>query len=405
MTPTRISVPAGATAVVVDFETLPVSPPVTPPSPPAPAESAIGTTLAVNTAAPAKIIGQDLATYTLARRPNAASSADYGLFRNGAYLTGADVTAVTYEGNNTFLETTTRHGAWRKVVSGASWVTTFVPAVSPTPSPRSPPNPTTPPPVGAPDAVDPTVIPPLPAGYVQTFLDEFSGNALDVSKWTANTMTGPDSYGDRPIFDPSNVVVRNGLLHFKVDRFNNRARSGGVFTKEKFTQRFGLFEACYSYGSASDGDFSSFWLTPWPNLRSWPDFGEIDINEGSNFDMLTSIHQRDLNPQYPAGDGRRNLSNKGTRLAADPSKVFNVFAVEWTPDYIRWLLNGVEGDRQDRGAGFFGKYPWVEPRQMLLQRFILQAGDPGSDWGGSIPSNFDMSSTAKIAWVRVSQKV
>jgi len=30
MTPTRISVPAGATAVVVDFETLPSSPP--PPS-------------------------------------------------------------------------------------------------------------------------------------------------------------------------------------------------------------------------------------------------------------------------------------------------------------------------------------------------------------------------------------
>jgi len=361
----------------------------------------VGAKITVANAGLQMIVGKDLALYTLKLKQNAASPADFGLFRNGVYITGADVTSVTYEGENTFLETTTAHGSWRKAVNGTVVTTTFV-AAPVTPSP--PTGPVVTPPSSVPDGVDPTVLPPLPAGYVQTFLDQFTGDALDPTKWTANTMTGGDSYDNRPIFDPSNVVVKNGLLHFKCDRLNGRVRSGGIFTREKFNQRYGLFEACYTYGTLNDGDFTSFWMVPYPNTRSHPDFGEMDINEGSNNDMLTSLHQRDLNPQFPNGDANRHLSNRGTRLPNDPSKTFHIFAEEWTPDLVRWLLNGVEVFRQDRGAGFFAKYPWVEPRSLLLQRFILAAGDPGSDWGGSIPSNFDMASTAKVAWVRVSKK-
>lgn len=389
-----IPVPAGATEVRVDF-TVPTSP-----QPPlAPVESPVG--LKITRASTQAIIGKDGATYTLRLKQNAASPEDAGLYRNGVYITGSFVTSVTYEGNNTFLETTTVHGSWRKVVNGTVVTTTFVSAPV-TPSP--PTGPVVTPPPTVPGGVDPTVLPPLPAGYSQTFLDQFTGSTLDTSKWTPNTMTGADSYIDRPIFDPSNVVVKDGLLYLKCDRLNGRVRSGGIITREKFSQRYGLFEACYTYGTLNDGDFASFWMVPQPNSRGWPDFGEMDINEGSNNEMLTSLHMRDLNPQYPVSDGNRNLSNRSTRIPNDPSKTFNVYGFEWTPDVVRWLLNGVEVFRVDRGAGFFSRYPWVEPRSMLLQRFILAAGDPGSEWGGSIPSNFDVSSTAKVAWVRVSKR-
>jgi hypothetical protein len=402
----RAPVPPGATEVVIDvtptFVIAPSSPPpVTPPPPPAPSESAVGATITVASSAAAFITGKDGARYTLQLKAGGISATDRGIFRNGIYGTGGDVVSIVYEGNNSFLETTASYGTWRKVFNGTAVTTTRI--TGPV-TPSQPTGPSVPAPT-VPNGVDPTVIPPLQPGYVQTFLDEFKGDALDLSKWTPNTMSGADSYTNRPIFDPSNVVVRNGLLHLKCDRLNGRVRSGGIFTREKFSQRYGLFEACYTYGTLNDGDFASFWMVPQPNDRSWPDFGEMDINEGSNREMLSSLHQRDLNPNYPVGDGNRNLTNRATQLPNDPTQTFNIFAEEWTPDLVRFMLNGVETSRIDKGAGFFGRYPWQEPRSMLIQRFILAAGDPGSDWGGSIPSNFDLSSTAKLAWVRVSKRV
>jgi beta-glucanase (GH16 family) len=143
-----------------------------------------------------------------------------------------------------------------------------------------------------------TAIPKAGGGYwTCTFDDEFTGNALDTSKWAIQT-TGASGFTSGTecfVNSPNNVAVSNGVLSLTAraeaapftcadpgGAFVTRYTSGEVLTYGKFSQAYGRFEVSAKFPSTTvKGLQEALWLWPDDPRRygSWPWSGEIDIAE------------------------------------------------------------------------------------------------------------------------------
>jgi hypothetical protein len=140
-----------------------------------------------------------------------------------------------------------------------------------------------------------TAIPKAGGGYwTCTFDDEFTGNALDTSKWAIQT-TGASGFTSGTecfVNSPNNVAVSNGVLSLTAraeaapftcadpgGAFVTRYTSGEVLTYGKFSQAYGRFEISAKFPSTTvKGLQEALWLWPDDPRRygSWPWSGEID---------------------------------------------------------------------------------------------------------------------------------
>jgi beta-glucanase (GH16 family) len=188
--------------------------------------------------------------------------------------------------------------------------------------------------------------------------DEFDGDAVDATKWDFELGNGffdykshrwVDGWGNEELQyytrEPGNVSVRDSMLYIRAlkeslhgcgytsARLRTRRRDGTPL----FAQRYGKFEfrAKVPHGK---GLWPALWLLPLEDkYGGWAASGEIDVMEivgekpeqylgtvhfGSTFpkrELVTHVHK------FPAGQS-----------VAD----FHVYAVEWEPGEIRWLVDG-----------------------------------------------------------------
>lgn len=198
---------------------------------------------------------------------------------------------------------------------------------------------------------------PRPAGYTHlVFSDEFNGNALDPSKWYYRT-------GGRILSfqKPDNVRVSGGLLHIdlkKEDAGGKHYTAGGVISKQQF--KYGYFEARFRVPHAA-GWHTSFWTMQYQpplNKHGQVDYAEqverggeetgkphltqeIDICEQDSANAHSySAGVIDWSPKDPKH--RRNFGRvyyKGDKVP-DLAAGFHVFACEFTPQKVRFFLDG-----------------------------------------------------------------
>jgi len=125
----------------------------------------------------------------------------------------------------------------------------------------------------------------LSGDWVLTFEDDFSGNQLNLSKWTPSNSSFTSQYdGHDALFIPERVYVSGGNLVITtvldprfVDGIHYNMTSGWVDTQGKFTQLGGRFEASMQLPDRySMGSWPAFWLLP---DICWPIGGEVDIME------------------------------------------------------------------------------------------------------------------------------
>lgn len=180
--------------------------------------------------------------------------------------------------------------------------------------------------------------------YVNTFSDdqdhlnfvvpqhdpfEFNGSRLAIRAIRNPLKTNNNKNGHGPLRD---MVAQQDFL------------SGAISTYDKFTQKYGYFEARIKIPSHV-GTFPAFWLHHQKRKYEGTRRTEIDIMENLGhapwyiynsfhyFDNVSASYGGDANFVKPQPEGQIYT---GTDYSSD----YHTYAVEWEPGHVTWLIDG-----------------------------------------------------------------
>ena len=187
------------------------------------------------------------------------------------------------------------------------------------------------------------------SGWVLRWSDEFngpSGSPPDPTKWIVES--GGNGWGNDELqyytARPQNVRQEDGHLVIEAikerftgpDGVHRNYTSARLNTKGRFSQRYGRFEARIQIPSGQ-GVWPAFSLLG-DNFSTagWPECGEIDIMENVGSEPAI-IHGSMHGPGY---SGAAPLTAVYKLPQGRFSDGFHVFAVEWEPQAVRFLVDG-----------------------------------------------------------------
>ena len=243
-----------------------------------------------------------------------------------------------------------------------------------------------------------------PAGYVLVWQEEFNESATglpDTGKWWYETAEPGWVNNELQTYiagrkgDIVTADVSGGTLKIRAIKDGNRVYSARVNTIEGWT--YGYFEASLKLPKGK-GTWPAFWMMPtvW---SGWPDGGEIDIMEHVGCvptEVSSSIHCK----KYYHAIGTQKTAAKKISTVMDE---FHTYALEWTPEYIRTYVDGVQlfyynPDNYSAGRNK-DTWPFNKPFQLKLNLAW------GGDWGGMYGVDEScLPATYEIDYVRVFQK-
>lgn len=178
---------------------------------------------------------------------------------------------------------------------------------------------------------------------------------------------------------------------------DDKIYSGRVYAKVNEGWLYGYFEARIMLPKGK-GTWPAFWMMPVNNNYStnpWPGCGEIDIMEEVGADpniVSSSIHCAAYNHTI-------NTQKTASRNIGTAESEYHVYACEWTPDYLKFFVDGTE--LMTFRNEVTGKNVW--PFTYNFYPILNLAW--GGDWGGY--KGVDESAlpiTMKVDYVRVFQK-
>ena len=248
-----------------------------------------------------------------------------------------------------------------------------------------------------------------PPGWKLVWSDEFDGpknSPVDSAKWTAQI--GGNGWGNQELeyytTRIDNAYQLGGSLVIRaikerytgVDNVTRDYTSARLITKNKFTAKYGRFEARIKIPSGP-GLWPAFWLLG-DNIDSvhWPQCGEIDIMENIGREPAI-IHGTIHGPGYSGAAGpTSSLALTGNRRFANS---FHVFAIEWEPEVIRFYCDGQlykTFTPHDVPAG----KTWVYDHAF----FIILNVAVGGSWPGNPDATTVFPQTMMVDYVRVYQR-
>ena len=246
------------------------------------------------------------------------------------------------------------------------------------------------------------------AGWEATWIERFDGISVNWNNWTAQTnanynneiqcYTDDDSSALRN-YDVSNgtlkIIARRGAVNCEgLNNINRPWTSGRLNSKDKAEFLYGRIEARIKFEELRGGTWPAFWALEnriaeqpikgdndtvnWPN----PGAGEIDIWEwygrnGSSY--ITNFFNTggcgsEFRPQYPGG--------------VSDVQDFNVYAIEWTPENIKFFLN----DQVVKEHDISSCPQYKEPMFVLINVAM------GGNIGGAIDPTLDIA-TMEVDYV------
>ena len=244
--------------------------------------------------------------------------------------------------------------------------------------------------------VDP-VVDETPEGYALVWADEFNGDAINFEYWNHELGDGtayglPAGWGNNELQLYTDQSTHSGidktddvsaLRITAVEESAGAYRSAKLTSQNKISVRFGRVDVKAKMPSGQ-GIWPAIWMLG-DNIDeiSWPGCGEIDIVEvlGQVPDrMYSTVHFTNSENSLESIQGE---SNDFGDLSTD----YHVYTVEWTPEQIRFLLDGtminelaIEDDMKEFLRSFYiilnvavgGYWPGdpdnttVFPQQMLV---------------------------------------
>jgi beta-glucanase (GH16 family) len=181
------------------------------------------------------------------------------------------------------------------------------------------------------------------------FSDEFTGTALDGTKWRPNWVGTTDAAISKPVntaeqgcYDPSQVSVSGGYLRLNAVARACRATNGVTYpyasglvqTKDHFTFTYGRVEAriWMPPGAGSIQNWPAFW-TDGTGLH--PKTGELDVVEGIAGRACFHFHSSLGEPG-------------GCATAANPAG-WHTYAADWRAGVVTYFYDGVQVGRITQG--------------------------------------------------------
>jgi beta-glucanase (GH16 family) len=254
-----------------------------------------------------------------------------------------------------------------------------------------------------------TPVPAQSTGWKLVWSDEFNGpngSAVDGSKWVVET--GGEGWGNEELEyytdRAANVSIQDGNLVIKAaaekytgpDGVTRNYTSARLKTLGKFSRTYGRFEARIKVPHGQ-GMWPAFWMLGDDiDKVGWPACGEIDIMENIGKEP-TVIHGSIHGPGYVGSTGiEAPYTLPGKQRFADD---FHVFAIEWDPNSVSFLVDQdlyVRRTRADLKPGW--KWVFDKPFFLILNLAV----------GGDCPGNPDSSTvfpqSMLVDYVRVYQK-
>lgn len=260
-----------------------------------------------------------------------------------------------------------------------------------------------------------------PAGYKLVWSDEFNDRSSLARNWYFEE--GGTGWGNNElqyycaggVYEPNGLntaEVVDGKLHITAYKVTPSAASGNceyVSTRMNTTRgwKYGYIEMRAKL-PAEGGTWPAFWMLM-KNGPSWigDGGGELDIMEwvGNDPGMVHfSAHSKNVttnsgNFYVDPETGEKYPHSRGIAIE-NPSSEFHCFGMEWTHEYIRAFLDGVEYYYCANPIPSISDVTWWPFDTEYYIKLNLAIG---GNWGGNVPAGFT-SSTYEIDWVRVYQK-
>lgn len=251
----------------------------------------------------------------------------------------------------------------------------------------------------APDNTEPAA--PIP-GYELVWCDEFEDNENICDKWEFERLEPGhfnrelQRYVDLEHDGIASAEITDGALHINLFKEGDEVVSARIHSKESWT--YGYFEARICLPSGR-GTWPAFWMLPDDMSGGWPLCGEIDIMEEVGAvpcETSGSVHCAAYNHIKRNGKTVK-------RMTAEAESEYHTYAVEWTPDYIKYYVDGVHDDSMliyvNDGMGDTKTWPFDKDFNLILNVAW------GGSWGGFKGIDESALPTCmKIDYVRVYKK-
>lgn len=245
------------------------------------------------------------------------------------------------------------------------------------------------------------------AGDTLVWADEFDGARLDTAVWERQVGDGtayglPAGWGNEELQHylggDDNSFVADGLLHIVARRGGDGTiTSARLRTLNRREVLYGRIEARIKVPAAK-GMWAAFWMMPTDSpYGAWAACGEIDIMEITN--LADAVH----GTLHFGGEWPDNTSAGGHRRFEDRplSEAFHVYGVEWTPDEIRWFVDGEQylrlssDDWYSAGDADNPRAPFDRPFHLVLNLAV------GGHWPGPPDEGTVFPQTMLVDWVRI----
>ena len=244
-------------------------------------------------------------------------------------------------------------------------------------------------------------------GYNLLWNDEFSGSALDESKWNYEPHEPGWTNEELQEYTTSidNVFLRDGKLVIKAIKSEKNGKdyyTSGTVTGQNKTD--------FSYGkvvvSAKVPEGQGLWPAIWmmPKEESyygqWPKCGEIDIMEVLGNDVSTAYGT--LHFGEPHGEIQGTWGLTGQTYADS----FHEYSVEWEPGEIRWYIDGnLYNTANDWFTAVQGEDEKPYPAPFDQPFFVQMNLAVGGTWPGNPDATTDFDKAEfEVDYVRVYQK-
>ena len=227
-----------------------------------------------------------------------------------------------------------------------------------------------------------------PATSKMVWSDEFDGKRLDKKKWAFDTARNKEGWynNERQYYSADrskNLRLEGGRLIIEAwhERLNPRQyadwggqqyTSGKIVSKGKAAWTYGFFEVRAKLPCAR-GTWPAIWMLP-PDLKEWPDDGEIDIMEHVGADphvIVASLHTKLFN---------HSIKTQRSAQVTLPTSCdeFHNYQLDWRADAITIGIDGQAYMRvlNDQPGGK-GAWPFNVPFRMILNLAV------GGDWAGA----------------------